>query len=57
MPVCWKCERMQATAELRRTTKGHICKDKFACKTRTDRRKAEAKAARKERTTDAAART
>ena len=27
MPVCHRCERVQATAELRRTTLGYLCKE------------------------------
>jgi hypothetical protein len=27
MPQCRRCERVQATAELRRTTRGYVCKD------------------------------
>lgn len=27
MPVCRRCERVQATAELRRTPLGYVCKD------------------------------
>lgn len=27
MPVCHRCERMQPSAELRRTALGHICKE------------------------------
>ena len=27
MPQCHRCERVQATAELRRTTRGYVCKD------------------------------
>lgn len=27
MPQCHRCERVQATAELRRTPLGHVCKD------------------------------
>jgi hypothetical protein len=31
MPSCRLCRRVQATAEVRRTPLGHVCKDKFAC--------------------------
>lgn len=27
MPQCHRCERVQATAELRRTSLGYVCKD------------------------------
>jgi hypothetical protein len=27
MPECHRCERVQATAELRRTSLGYLCKD------------------------------
>jgi hypothetical protein len=27
MPACHRCERVQATAELRRTSLGFVCKD------------------------------
>ena len=27
MPECRRCHRVQATAELRRTTLGHVCKE------------------------------
>lgn len=27
MPQCHRCQRVQATAELRRTPLGHVCKD------------------------------
>lgn len=27
MPACHRCERVQATAELRRTVLGFVCKD------------------------------
>lgn len=27
MPMCHRCERVLASAELRRTTRGHLCKD------------------------------
>lgn len=27
MPRCWRCNRIQATAEVRRTSLGHVCKD------------------------------
>ena len=27
MPQCHRCQRVQATAELRRTTRGFLCKD------------------------------
>lgn len=30
MPRCHRCERVQATAELRRTPLGHVCKDNGA---------------------------
>lgn len=30
MPQCHRCERVQATAELRRTKLGHVCKDNGA---------------------------
>lgn len=34
-PVCRKCERMAATAEMRRSPKeGYVCKDKIPCKVR-----------------------
>lgn len=32
MPVCHTCMRTSATGEMRRTTKGHVCKDKVQCK-------------------------
>lgn len=31
MPVCRHCDRVSATAEVRRTPLGHVCKDKPAC--------------------------
>ncbi len=31
MPKCHKCLTTLATAEMRRTTKGHVCKDKIGC--------------------------
>lgn len=31
MPQCRVCARVLATAELRRTSLGHVCKDKPAC--------------------------
>lgn len=37
MPACHRCGRMQASAEVRRTTKGHVCKDKPACQLRRER--------------------
>lgn len=45
MPVCNHCERMAASAELRRTPKGHVCKDKMTCKARKQKARAAAKAA------------
>jgi hypothetical protein len=27
MPACHRCQRVQASGELRRTTKGWVCKD------------------------------
>jgi len=27
MPRCWRCNRIHATAEVRRTSLGHVCKD------------------------------
>lgn len=30
MPRCYRCERVQATAELRRTKRGWLCKDNQA---------------------------
>lgn len=27
MPRCWRCNRIQASAEVRRTSLGHVCKD------------------------------
>lgn len=27
MPQCWRCERVLATAELRRSPRGFVCKD------------------------------
>lgn len=27
MPECHRCARVQATAELRRTSRGYVCKD------------------------------
>lgn len=47
MPVCNRCERMSASAELRRTPKGHVCKDKYTCKARKQKARAAAKAALK----------
>lgn len=37
MPACYRCRRVQATAEVRRTTKGHVCKDKYVCEARRNR--------------------
>jgi len=31
MPQCRRCDRVLATAEVRRTPLGHVCKDKPAC--------------------------
>jgi hypothetical protein len=31
MPVCRRCDRVQPTAEVRRTPLGFVCKDKPAC--------------------------
>jgi len=31
MPACRLCGVVRATAELRRTSLGHVCKDKPAC--------------------------
>lgn len=39
MPDCHRCERTFASAELRRTAKGHVCKDKIACKRRSSSKK------------------
>lgn len=39
MPVCSKCGKMQASVEMRKLPKGelYVCKDKPACKRRTQR--------------------
>lgn len=34
MPECHRCQRTFATADVRRTPKGHVCKDAIACKRR-----------------------
>lgn len=34
MPNCHRCDRTFPTAEVRRTTKGHVCKDAVSCKRR-----------------------
>jgi hypothetical protein len=34
MPDCHRCERTFASGELRRTPKGHVCKDTIACRRR-----------------------
>lgn len=34
MPDCHRCERTFPTAEVRRTSKGYVCKDSLACKRR-----------------------
>jgi ribosome-binding protein aMBF1 (putative translation factor) len=34
MPECHRCNRTFATADVRRTTKGHVCKDTVGCKRR-----------------------
>lgn len=31
MPACRHCGKVQATAEVRRTKLGRVCKDKLAC--------------------------
>jgi hypothetical protein len=31
MPRCHRCDRVQPTAEVRKTALGHVCKDKPAC--------------------------
>jgi hypothetical protein len=31
MPRCHRCERIQPSAEVRRTSLGHVCLDKPAC--------------------------
>lgn len=31
MPACRHCDRVQASAEVRRTPRGSVCKDKLAC--------------------------
>lgn len=39
MPICNKCGRMAATAEMRRSTKeGWLCKDKVPCKVKAKQR-------------------
>jgi hypothetical protein len=44
MPTCHRCEKAnQATAEVRRTSLGHVCKDFIACR----RRRREARALRR----------
>jgi hypothetical protein len=50
MPACYRCERVQATAELRRTTRGWLCKDNdrySRCHTIVRQLRAAARAARK----------
>jgi hypothetical protein len=37
MPVCHRCCSQQASAEVRGTQKGHVCKDKTACAKRRER--------------------
>lgn len=39
MPACRYCEKIQPSAEVRRTPLGHVCKDKIACKRRAAERK------------------
>jgi hypothetical protein len=34
MPVCWKCKKMDSSAEMRRTVKGHLCRNKLECRRR-----------------------
>jgi hypothetical protein len=34
MPTCHRCTRTFASADVRRTPKGHVCKDTDACKRR-----------------------
>jgi hypothetical protein len=34
MPQCWKCRTVSATAEMRRTPRGHVCKDMIGCRRR-----------------------
>lgn len=45
MPVCWKCGRMDSTAEIRRSPKGGVCKSKTQCaiRVRDNRRKEKGK--------------
>jgi len=31
MPMCYKCGTTAATSMMRRTSKGHVCKDKIGC--------------------------
>lgn len=35
MPVCRKCGTMTATANVRRTKLGYVCKEKIGCERRT----------------------
>jgi predicted Zn-ribbon and HTH transcriptional regulator len=42
MPQCRKCGAVQATVEVRRTTRGWLCKSKLLCKQRVEKAKAAA---------------
>jgi|SRR5262245_20309083 len=39
MPTCHRCTRTFASSEVRRTTKGHVCKDSTMCKRRLSQTK------------------
>jgi hypothetical protein len=44
MPACRHCSKVQATIEVRRTTRGHVCRDKLSCRRRRTDQRVERKA-------------
>jgi hypothetical protein len=47
MPECWRCLRVQSSAEVRRTAKGHVCKDRMRCATLVRERREREREARR----------